>query len=274
MYNHNIGVDSMIFCFKLTKGLYFGLIVPVSALMIFVLPFFVHEPSVFFIGAILVHYIGLCLLQRLAVKKYTERNKVLDKKCDSASYLAWQQEMSSKNLKGAYKILVEINLATAYYYCGDFRQLKYTLDAIDVVRMKGKVESYLYSYYRLWFLYYVVLGNIPEAEKVMEVIDTLPVPENVEAKKYSDYIVVNGHLTLECRKGEVPYIEEKLRYMRLSDELLAIVCEKNFLGKYYLRNGMRDKARECFEFVAEHGNTLFIAKAAKEILEENLNKEN
>ena len=22
MYNHNIGVDSMVFCFKLTKGLY------------------------------------------------------------------------------------------------------------------------------------------------------------------------------------------------------------------------------------------------------------
>ncbi len=173
----------MIFCFKLTKVLYFGLIVPVSALMIFVLPLFVQKPSVFFIGAILVHYIGLCLLQRLAVKKYTEKNKVLDEKCDSVSYLVWQQEMLSKNLKGAYKILVEINLATAYYYCGDFPQLKYTLETIDVVRMKGKVESYLYSYYRLWFLYYVMLGNIPEAEKVMGVIDTLPVPENVEAKK-------------------------------------------------------------------------------------------
>lgn len=180
--------------------------------------------------------------------------------------------MLGKKLKGGYKNLVELNLATAHYYCGDFQQMKQTLEAIDISRMNKRSIIHLYCYYRLWFLYHMILSNMPEAEKVLSKIDSLVLPSDEKQKKHCENIVRTSHLSVESKKFQVPYIEEKLKMIRFTDDLLAIVCEKNFLGKYYLRNGMRDKAKECFEFVAEHGNTLFIAKAAKEILKENLNK--
>lgn len=262
----------MINCFKLTKGLYWGVAVPVSVIAMLTANFLVEKPIVAFVVFAVLFVVSTNLLQRLALKKYTEKNKVLDEKCDCVSYLEWQQEMMSKNLKGAYRNLVELNLATAYYYNGKFHQLKQTLEGIDISIMKGRLISYRYSYYQLWFLYYVTLSNIPEAEKVREYIESLPVPEDEKSKKHREYIVANNRLTIESRNFQVPHIEERLRMMRPSEEMLSIVCEKNFLGKYYLRNGMRDQAKECFEFVVEHGNNLFITRAAKEILKENLNK--
>lgn len=268
----NKGVDCMINCFKQTQGLYWGVIVPVSVLAMLAANFLIEKPVVAFLAFFIPFIIGTNLLQRLAVKKYTEKNKVLEEKCDCVAYLAWQQEMMSKKLKGAYKNLVMLNLATAYYYCGDFQLMKYTLEGIDTGGMKGRLISYLYSYYRLWFLYYITLSNLPEAEKVFESLNTLPVPKDEKSKKLCEYIIAQSRLTIESRKGQVLHIEERLRMMRLEDKMLSIVCENNFLGKYYLKNGMRDKAKECYAFVAEHGNNLFIAKAAREILEENLNK--
>ncbi len=272
MYNHNIGVDRMINCFKQTKGLYWGVVVPLNIILMLASNFLIEKPLITVIMFFVSFTVGTNLLQRFAVKTYTEKNKVLDEKCDSETFRDLQYEMLSKNLKGGYKNLVEFNLATAHYYCGDFQQMKCTLEAIDISRINEKAVTYLYSYYRLWFLYHYMLNNMPEAEKTLARIDSLPLPSDEKQKKYCDYIVRMSHLTIESKKFQVPYLEEKMKMIRISDELLSIVCEKNFLGKYYLRNGMRDEAKECFEFVAEHGNTLFIAKAAKEILEENLNK--
>lgn len=272
MYNHNTGVDSMIFCFRLTKGLYWGLVVPVSTILMLTANFIIEKPLVSFLVFVVVFYVGVGVLQRIASKKYAETLKILNEKCDAETYLDLQREMMSKNLKGYNRMLMQLNLATAYYYCGDFQQMKYTLEEIDVSRINEKLVSYLYSYYRLWFLYHYTMSNFQEAEKVLEKIDSLPAISNEKEEKLCEFIVRMSHLAIDCKKGEVEYIEEKLKMIRFTDDLLAIVCEKNFLGKYYLRNGMRDKAKECFEFVSEHGNTLFIAKAAKEILNENLNK--
>ncbi len=258
----------MINCFRLTKRLYWFVLVPIVVAMIFVLPFFAYNASAFLIGALVINFAGVYFLQRLALKKYTEKNKVLDEKCDSVSYRDWQCEMMLHKLKGTYRILVQLNLVTAYYYCGDFRQMKSTLEEIDISRINPRAITYLFSYYRLWFLYYNTLSNMPEAEKALEQIDSLPLPSDEKQNIHCEYIVRMSHLTLECKKSQIPHLEEKLKMLRTSDKLLSIVCEKNFLGKYYLRNGMKDKAKECFEFVAEHGNTLFIARAAKEILEE------
>lgn len=272
MYNHNIGVDSMIFCFKLTKGLYWGVVVPLSIILMLAVSFLIEKDLISYFVFFVVLSVGTRILQRLALKKYTEKNKVLDEKCDCESFRDWQYEMLSKKLKGGYKNLVELNLATAHYYYGDFQQMKQTLEAIDISRMNKRSIIYLYCYYRLWFLYHMMLSNMPEAEKVLSKIDSLVLPSDEKQKKHCENIVRISHLSVESKKFQVPDIEEKLKMIRFTDDLLAIVCEKSFLGKYYLRNGMRDEAKECFEFVAEHGNNLFIAKAAKEILKENLNK--
>ena len=158
----------MIHCFKQTKALYLGVVVPLSMILLLATNFLFEKAVVAFLVFAITFITGRSLVQRLAVKKYTQKNKVLDEKCDCETYLAWQQEMMSKNLKGAYKALVMLNLATAYYYCGDFQQMKYTLESFDVSEIKGRLVSYLYSYYRLWFLYYVIMNNLPEAEKVLE----------------------------------------------------------------------------------------------------------
>lgn len=266
------GVGTMINCFKKTKTLYWFVVVPVIAAMIFVVPFFAYKPSVFFIGSLLVHFISVFLLQRLALKEYMEKSLVLDEKCDAVAYRDFQLEIISHKLKGLYRLMVQMNLATAYYYCGDFFQMKRILEEMDMSRISNRAMAYLYSYYRLWFLYYNTLSNMPEAEKALEQLDSLPLPSDERQRRDCEYMIKMSHLTLECKKSQVPHIEEKMQMLRISDRLLSIVCEKNFLGRYYLRNGMRDKAKECFEFVAENGNTLFIARAAREILEESFNK--
>ena len=82
----------MIFCFRLTKGLYWGIVVPVSTILMLTANFIIEKPLVSFLVFVVVFYVGVGVLQRIASKKYAETLKILNEKCDAETYLDLQRE--------------------------------------------------------------------------------------------------------------------------------------------------------------------------------------
>lgn len=269
----------MINAFKLTKRLLYLVLFPVYFVISIGLTNLTDKVFLSFAIALVFLIIGILALEFLARKKYADKANLLTDKCDPEAYRDFLLEMLAKKLSKDDVIQVQLHLSYAYYYCGDFQQMKYILDGIDLRQLESKkknikFENLKFEYYYRWFFYFLKVEDIESAEKTLDIIDNLLSSSEGVLREMNESSVRMKHLSLDCRKGEIPDIEEKVKYeseidkMLRGDKMFYKVSDNNFLGDYYLRNGMNDKAKECFEFVVQNGNKLYMVKEAELKLEE------
>lgn len=228
--------------------------------------------------AIVLLLIGALGLEILARKRYFAKCSLLTDDCDPEAYRDFLLEILSNKISKDTKFEIQLDLSYAHYLCGDFEQMKNILEALDLRQLKSKKENLKYEslkfeYYNMWLNYFLKFDDIESAEKVLGDIDKWFLNSHEMVRNLKEGYVRTAHLSFESRKGEIPRVEEKVTQYVSTDKLFYKVSGKNFLGKYYLRFGMTDKAKECFEFVVQHGNKLYMVKEAQSILKD-LNKEN
>lgn len=265
----------MIKAFKLTKNLFNFVLLPLIFVISIGLAILTDKVLLSFFIALAVAIAGVVALEILARKKYNKIGSLLTDNCDPEAYRDSLIEVLSKNTKN---MEVRIDLSYAYYHCGEFQQMRSILENIDFREFKSKrknlqTEAFRFQYYDMWFFYFLGINDLESAEKTLNDIDKLFMSSDELLKKLKAGDVSARHLVLESYKGEVPQIEEKFALIPLPDKIFYKVCHANSLGRYYFRNGMTDKAKECFEFVVQNGNKLDMVKEAELKLKE-LKKEN
>lgn len=268
----------MIKAFKLTKLLLYLVLFPAYFVISIGLTILTDKVLLSFVIAIILLLVGIVVLEFYAKKKYADKYSTFAEECDPETYRDFLLEMLSKKLSNDIRIEVSLDLSYAYYHCGDFQQMKNLLDDIDFRQIKSKkknirVEGLKFKYYDMWLFYFMQLKDLESAEKVLNDIDNLYFSSDEVLKKMNESALEIKHLSFDANKDVIPDIEEKVAQKTKPDKMLYKVSDKIFLGKYYLRNGMNDKAKECLEFVVEHGNKLYMVKEAQSILKD-LNKEN
>lgn len=274
----------MIKAFKPTKNLLNFILFPLMFVISVGLTILTDKVVLSVFIATVLLLISMIILEFFARKKYIDRRNLFEIDCDPESYRDFLLEMLSKKLDKDARMRVNLDLSYAYYHCGDFRQMRHFLDSVDLGYLKSKrknilFEGLIFQYYDMWFFYFLKFEEIESAERVLKDIDDLFHSSEGMLRELNESAVRMKHLSLESRKQEIPDIEEKVEHnsevdkMLYKDEVFYRVSNKNFLGNYYLRYGITDKAKECFEFVVQNGNKLYMVKEAEAILEK-LNKEN
>lgn len=265
----------MINAFKLTKNLLNFVLIPLMFVISIGLVNLTDKVFLSSVIALVFLIIGILALEFLAMKKYNKIGSLLTVNCDPEAYRDSLIEVLSKNTKN---MEVQLDLSYAYYHCGDYQQMKNILDGIDLRKLKSKKknishENLKFSYYNMWLFYSLHFDDIESAEKILDTIDELYLSSGEVLRSMNEKTVKARHLMVDSRKGEIPDIEEKLVQNSVSDKIFYQVANKNFLGRYYFRNGMNDKAKECLEFVVQNGNKLYMVKEAQSMLAD-LKKEN
>ena len=268
----------MINAFKLTKRLYTFVFMPIYFVMAIGMTILTDKVALSVVISTVLLLICMLFLDFFARKKYNNKGSLLTVDCDPESYRDFLLEMLSKKIGKDAQMRVKLDLSYAYYHCGDFQQMRHFLESIDFGYLKSKrknilFEGLIFQYYDMWFLYFLQFEDLESAERVLKDIDNLFSLSNEMLRELNESAVRMKHLSLESRKQEIPDIEEKIAQEAQPDKKFYKVSDENFLGKYYLRNGMKEKAKECFEFVVQNGNKLYMVKEAMSILEY-LNGEN
>ncbi len=261
----------MINGFKLTKRLYAFVLVPVAIVIAVGITILTDKVFLSVAIAIVLLLIGALGLEILARKRYFAKCSLLTEDCDPEAYRDFLIEVLSNKISKDTRLEVQLNLSYAHYHCGDFEQMKNILEALDLRQLKSKKENLKYEslkfeYYNMWLFYFLKFDDLESAEKVLNDIDEWFLNSHEMVRNLKEGNVRTAHFSVESRKGEIPRIEEKVFQYVSTDKPFYKVSDKNFLGKYYLRFGMTDKAKECFEFVAKHGNKLYMVKEAESIL--------
>ncbi len=274
----------MINGFKLTKRLYTFVFMPIYFVIVIGMTILTDKVALSTVISTILLLISMLFLDFFARKKYNNKGSLLTVECDPEAYRDFLLEMLSKKIGKDAQMRVKLDLSYAYYHCGDFQQMRHFLDSVDFGYLKSKrknilFEGLIFRYYDMWFFYFLKFEDIESAERVLKDIDDLFLSSEGMLRELNESAVRMKHLSLESRKQEIPDIEEKVEHdsevdkMLYKDEIFYKVSNKNFLGNYYLRYGILDKAKDCFEFVVQNGNKLYMVKEAMSILEK-LNKEN
>lgn len=192
--------------------------------------------------------------------------------CDMQAFLAEIQELvNSRYIFKHTKAHAQFLIVDALLDSGKFEQAFTILQAIDINKKPRRFSRphYDYLFYSVKYHIYMEDKNAAETELILL---------KMEAEKYKPNI-------LKYRNLMSSYTELQNRLMFLKQEYkgcreyfseifeapLRTPYEKSFSGYYLgvisLARKETERAKDCFTYAAENGNTLFIAERAGEQLE-------
>lgn len=198
-------------------------------------------------------------------------SKLLNEDCDPEKYL--NKIMKSKKVyrkKPKYLAMISINEAVANILMGKFYEARQILDNIDqsyLSEKNGTLLTYMIDYISCCF----ELGDIDTALSLYNTQLPILTPFNKNLKRSIKILI-----------GERYFFEENYdkSYESLNQLLDIELNRRTYLGILYrlaqidrIRGDM-EKARKKYTKIAQYGNKLWIAKQAKDFLENKNEKEN
>lgn len=250
--------------------IYIILIIAFIAAEIYCQFFAVGNLFPFFGYVLLIYIIGISLttiiFNSIATTKHNQITNELNEFCDPVSFLNKYSLFLQNNTNYRIKLLILLNLSSGYISAGGFAQAKRVLNDIDLHRANN---MQLALFYLNLTEIYISENNLIYAERTLNdakhFIDSKGINRNFKAKVLNCYN--NRAAELNMANGHFEGVEQLLNQSFYNSEImLEKVNSKYLLADFYFKQGRIEEAKSALQFAADNGNTLFIAKKAREQL--------
>lgn len=210
--------------------------------------------------------LGVLFLHGCRLVLYQLPEGILYHDCDPVKYVTLLRMLCGR-AKKRQKLMLEIQLCSALYAAGEFDEALETLERIEpairsgmatfVIDLHAKLDAEREDYSRfpeyierLNKMYDQYKTNDQAVAQIIGTLNSVEFYRNLHEEKLD-----------ECRKTlEI--------WERVSTNEYQKVYTKYLLGQV-LRTSDPKRARACFRYVAEHGNTMYQVQRAAQQLEEN-----
>ena len=202
----------------------------------------------------------------LIAQKHNKIIQILQDECNPVKYLNVYYPLTQKRVGKNLKSLLLLNLASGYIAVGDFAQAKNVLASIDL-KKSNPMSNIMFN------LHFTALnineGNIEQARRTLDyvsnLISTTKIPQTQIHSINEARNIYAARIRIE--NGYFDEVEQTLLGMIANADCMnQKVCAKYTLAILYIKQNRIDEAVKEMHFVAENGNTLFIAQKAREIL--------
>ncbi len=199
------------------------------------------------------------------IMKSNKIRDVLELDCDPEKYLELMDKQEKKNKKNERGLIyLDINRSAAYLSLGNVRKAKEYLDGINTSFLSEiNGSSYVYTLNRIVCLY--ELEETEEAEKLYSTELVRLSPLDKRMKKSAEILIGERYFYLHQYKESYQYLKKLLNVDLEKRSYLSVLFR---LAQMDVMNGERELAIERYKKIAKYGNKLWIAKAARDALEE------
>ncbi len=199
------------------------------------------------------------------IMKSNKIRDLLDLDCDPEKYLELMDKQEKKNKKNERGLIyLDINRSAAYLSLGNVGKAKEYLDGINTSFLSEiNGSSYVYTLNRIVCLY--ELEETEEAEKLYSTELVRLSPLDKRMKKSAEILIGERYFYLHQYKESYQYLKKLLNVDLEKRSYLSVLFR---LAQMDVMNGERELAIERYKKIAKYGNKLWIAKAAREALEE------
>ncbi len=221
------------------------------------------------IVAVSLYFLVVITFQVIAYKRHDKLIFILSKECDPIKFLNVYYPLLENTSKMDYKTksIVQLNLASAYINAGDLAQARFVLGDINI--------NYLTKYHRvvyhsLWTTLFSAENNIKDAEYSLSFSKNLLARKKMNKilKKPYEAFIKMDEAVLNIMCDRLDGVEDTLLELYYTAEYqLMKVGAKYQLAKLYTKQNNAEKAVEAMKYVAENGNTLYIAQKARDYLQ-------
>ncbi len=228
------------------------------------------EVSIFITIPIMLLWIFLCSIVCTVIsgKRVDKKVNEFHNNCNVTEFLDFNIEISNELRKPDNS--VNINLATAYFYLGNFETAYNILEIVKLKPSSNTVNAVTgISYYRLLFVLCLKLDKREEAERALDSIleiSKMPFvkyPYTETFKLYyhvcsMDYNVKYNDLIL----NEEYYLND-IKAQNITISKVVSIFE---IAEFYYKNEQYDKSKNAYNFVIQNGGNTFYVAIAKEKL--------
>ena len=259
-------------CFLFTKlRVIYSLTIFVLCLAIISIPDFIDlSPTssiLLFITYLIEIYLVTFIFNFLASKKHNKIIQILQDECDPVKYLNVYYPLTQKRVGKKLKSLLLLNLASGYISVGDYAQAKNVLASIDL--KNSKPMNNIMFHLHLTSLN-INEGNIAQAGKALDYVSNLISTTKIPQTQI-DLLNKTRNLYTARIRIENGYFEDVeqilLGLVASADCMYQKISVKYTLANFYIKQNRLNEAIREMTFVAENGNTLFIAQKAREFLQ-------
>lgn len=245
----------------------FALLIGLTAFTIWAASF----PYVPFLAVYLADLVLWVLLSRLIVdapaKLLREPEDLMNQQCDPLPFLDETKRQLSTHVSGPQQQLNEINYATALRVVGENHKAAEILENINIDRFPGTTPYLKFAYYSnladvLFALDRTTEGLIWHRKAAMIYRD---LPETKIKQQHAD---VHGVSQAEGLYYQKEYAQALQKVAQIRCESTRVLLDAALLAaKCHIALDEPEKAKEKLQYVADHGNRLYIVKEAQSLLE-------
>lgn len=249
-----------------TKRLYYYVLVPVFILSIII--GVLKNNWILLVCLFILFFAFVYLLQKLSMKNTNEVNRELLCNLETRRYIEFYEKAIKNRLRGDILLLANANLVTGYLAAGVFDKALEVCNKLKYHPNMAKKPEIELSYLAAYIECFISVGYFESVESFFQEADRL-------LRKTKDKTAISLNNTMDLlklqygaevgdfdgfeglyidllKRVENPYQKVKLKYIG---------------GIYYEKIGEHQKALSEFQYVAENGETIFIAEQAHEWLE-------
>ncbi len=259
----------MYFLFTKLRVIYTLIIFVLCLVVISIFDFIDINPTasiLLFITYLIELYLTTFIFNLLAGKKHNKIIQILQNECDPIKYLNIYYPLTQKKVSKNLKTFLLLNLSAGYISVGDYAQAKNVLSSIDL--KKSKPMNNIMFHLHLTSLN-INEGNIEQAEKAIDYASNLISTTKISSAQIETLNRIRNLYVarIKTENGYFDGVEQTLLgLIATSESMNETVSAKYALAKLYIKQNRTDEAIKEMSFVAENGNTLFIAQKAREFL--------
>ncbi len=217
--------------------------------------------AVFLIWMILTTRLAASLARR-NLRKIID---ILENECDPEKYTAILQRMAAIPNKDIFKNYITLKTCTGLVHMGRYDEAEKMLASLENAPAQSMGAANRYEYIRNRSAILLRQGEYGKVEEeISQLADLHDVSRDARYKRNASYQIELYNAVMLANQGKYRDAEEALKelYDTAANELQRVTAQYR-LGEAYLKAGKKEKAREAFQYAAEHGNKLHMAEEAK-----------
>ena len=196
---------------------------------------------------------------------------IINEQCDPYPLLKEAEDQLTYNRFKMYKHILLINQSVALAYMGEYQKVRDILEAINIDKYVGTMDSTKVAYYNNLSDIYLRFGEIGKADIWHE--KSKQMLEDIKQDKYKSRIFIaiqNCAAEIAYEKKEYDKAYELLNSYK-DENLLDSVNKALLLAKIYIEKGEIEQAKQKLQYVIDNGNKIIHVQIAKKLIEECFN---
>lgn len=202
----------------------------------------------------------------IANRKHAKLCAIHNEECDPVKFLNEYFPLLKRAKEKSTRSLLMLNLASGYINIGDLAQAKSVLGDININHLNKMTRI---QYHNLWTTIFMNEEKTGDAQYSLNFTKDLLAKTKLNPlyKDLFEKSIRSDEAELNILRGNFDGAEEVfLENFYTSKEKLRKVIAKYILANLYIKQNNTEKAVEAMKYVAENGNTLYMAQKAKEYL--------